>query len=185
MPNIFGGGIGQPASGNLQLQVATVGPLSNGALLGVLGPALLLGPPRAGAGMIPVALKCLSTAAGANMTLVVVPTWSDGSTATGLALTPFTAALPFIALALEQKKPELQALFARIGRGVCEDKLEARQALGLMGEAVAGAIKAQIADGVPPKNADSTIDRKGSSTPLIAQGQLRAAVAYDVRERTA
>ena len=92
-------------------------------------------------------------------------------------------ARPFIALALEQKKPELQALFARIGRGVMEDKLEARQALGLMGEAVTAAIKAQIADGVPPPNAPETVDRKGSSTPLINFGQLRASVTYQVRDK--
>ncbi len=94
-------------------------------------------------------------------------------------------ARPFIALALEQHKPELQQLFARIGRGVTEDKLEARQALGLMGEAATAAIKQQIAEGVPPPNAESTIDRKGSSTPLINFGQLRAAVSYNVREKGA
>ena len=93
-------------------------------------------------------------------------------------------ARPFIALALETHKPELRKLFARIGRGVVEGKVAAEQALGLMGESVAGAIKAQIADGVPPQNEESTIDRKGSATPLINFGQLRNSVSYVVREKS-
>jgi phage gpG-like protein len=93
-------------------------------------------------------------------------------------------ARPFISLALENHKAELQKGFERIGRGVLEDKLEARQALGLMGESVVGAIKTQIADGVPPSNAESTKERKRSSVPLIDKGQLRSSVSYQVRDKT-
>lgn len=43
-----------------------------------------------------------------------------------------------------------------------------------------GSIRARIAAGIDPENAQSTIDRKGSSTPLIATGQLRSAIASRV-----
>jgi hypothetical protein len=73
--------------------------------------------------------------------------------------------------------------FDRIARGILEDKLEAKQAMGLMGVLVTSAIQEQIANGVPPPNAEETIDRKGSSTPLINHGQLRQSIAYEVREK--
>lgn len=40
----------------------------------------------------------------------------------------------------------------------------------------AGEVQARIASGIPPENADATIARKGSSTPLVDTGQLRSAI---------
>ena len=93
MPNIFGGGVAQPVAINLLMQVATVGPITPSATLGVYGTAATLGNPRGSGGIIPLAIKAVN-AGGANAeTLNIVPTWSDGSTSTGLLWTPFTAAL--------------------------------------------------------------------------------------------
>lgn len=89
---------------------------------------------------------------------------------------------PFIAIALERHRAEIQKRFARIARGVLEEKLTLDQGLGLMGETVAGEIKKTIAEGVPPPNKEATIERKGSSTPLIDTGQLRGSVAFQVRD---
>lgn len=44
-----------------------------------------------------------------------------------------------------------------------------------------GSIQQRISDGIPPPNAESTIRRKGSSTPLIDTGQLRTSIKYRVK----
>lgn len=51
--------------------------------------------------------------------------------------------------------------------------------LGLM---VKGDIQKRIAQGIPPPNSPATIARKGSSTPLINTGQLRASIDYELRQ---
>lgn len=47
----------------------------------------------------------------------------------------------------------------------------------------AGEVQARISGGVPPPNAQSTIDRKGSSTPLINTGQFRSSIRGRAKER--
>jgi phage gpG-like protein len=91
-------------------------------------------------------------------------------------------ARPFIAIAVERHADEIKRIYARVTRGVIEQKLGVDQALGLLGEVVVGFVKQTIADGVPPPNAPSTIARKGSSTPLINTGQLRGSITWQVRE---
>lgn len=51
-----------------------------------------------------------------------------------------------------------------------------------LGVFAVGKIKKYIADGVPPPNAQVTIDRKGSSKPLIATGQMRNSITYRVNK---
>lgn len=51
----------------------------------------------------------------------------------------------------------------------------AQRALGTW---MAGDVKKRIATSIPPPNTPSTIKRKGSSTTLIASGQLRAAIDW-------
>jgi hypothetical protein len=46
---------------------------------------------------------------------------------------------------------------------------------------IEGDVKAAIAAGIPPPNAQRTIDKKGSSTPLIDTGQLRRSILGQVR----
>jgi hypothetical protein len=49
-------------------------------------------------------------------------------------------------------------------------------AVDRLAQKFAGEIQSRIADGIPPPNAPSTVAQKGSSTPLINTGQLRAAI---------
>lgn len=51
-----------------------------------------------------------------------------------------------------------------------------------LAQGYAGQIQQKISDGVPPPNAQSTIDKKGSSTPLINTGQFRSSIRGKVRE---
>lgn len=55
-----------------------------------------------------------------------------------------------------------------------------RVALSRVGVWFEGVVKKRIAQGIPPALAQSTIDRKGSSTPLIDTGQLRNSISSQV-----
>lgn len=52
-----------------------------------------------------------------------------------------------------------------------------RQALERIAAWMVGSIRQRIAAGIDPPNAPSTIERKGSSKPLIDSGQLRSSIA--------
>jgi hypothetical protein len=72
-----------------------------------------------------------------------------------------------------------RTLFAQVTAG----RLDVRQALEQLGAKVAGGIQAYIAQGIAPPNAPATVERKGSSTPLIDSGQLRSSITYTVRPK--
>lgn len=54
------------------------------------------------------------------------------------------------------------------------------EALARLGLWIQGGIQQRIANGIEPPNAESTVERKGSSTPLIDKGQLRSSIANRV-----
>lgn len=69
-------------------------------------------------------------------------------------------------------------------RQVLLGKLTPQKAGELIGMWAVGEIQKFIADGkVKPPLDQRTIDRKGSSVPLIDTGQLRSAISYAVTER--
>lgn len=57
-----------------------------------------------------------------------------------------------------------------------------RKMLALLSEVALGHIKQAISDGLPPPNTESTIQRKGSSKPLIDTGELRNSLQSLVRD---
>lgn len=54
------------------------------------------------------------------------------------------------------------------------------EALSRAGVFIRAGIQARIAQGIDPENSPATIARKGSSTPLIDTGQLRASIDLKV-----
>jgi len=70
----------------------------------------------------------------------------------------------------------------RLMLAVIKGKYERTQALNLFGLWVQGQIQAHISQGIPPPNAPSTIAAKGSATPLVDTGQLRAAITFALRQ---
>ncbi len=64
--------------------------------------------------------------------------------------------------------------YAIDGRG------DQRKALERIGAWMVGEIRKRIAAGIDPPNAQSTIDKKGSSKPLIDSGQFRSALTSRV-----
>lgn len=55
-----------------------------------------------------------------------------------------------------------------------------RRVLSLLGMKMKGEIQERIAGGIEPALAQRTIDRKGSSVPLIDTGQLRNSIDFEV-----
>lgn len=67
--------------------------------------------------------------------------------------------------------------------GLTAGRTTEAQALALLGVWVVGQLQANIARGIQPANAPSTIRKKGSSTPLIATGQFRQSITSRVVDR--
>lgn len=95
---------------------------------------------------------------------------------------PHLPSRPFLTIALEKHRDEIAQTQARIAAQLVKGRLTYEQALGLLGAEIVAQIKKTITEHVPPENAQSTIDRKGSSTPLINHGQLLGAVTFEIRE---
>ena len=80
------------------------------------------------------------------------------------------------------KVSQLKQLKARLAKKVIEGNMtmrEAHEAIGMYG---AAEVKKTIIAGVDPPNAPSTIERKGSSKPLIHHGRLLNAYTHLVKE---
>lgn len=75
---------------------------------------------------------------------------------------------------------ENRAALRRLQELVVRGEMSQAQAFEQLGLLFVGAIQRRIADGIPPPNAESTIKQKGSSTPLVDTGQLRASITHEV-----
>jgi hypothetical protein len=82
----------------------------------------------------------------------------------------------------DSHEAELRAKLTELMQSVIAGKRTREQALNAMGAWAVGQVQQEIADGVPPPNAPATIKAKGSSTPLIDHGQLRASQSFDIVE---
>ena len=90
-------------------------------------------------------------------------------------------ARPFLDIAVNEHERAILKRNERIVRQFVRGALTLTQALELMGQAFTDDVKNTISKGVLPENAESTIQQKRSSTPLINTGQLRGAITYSVR----
>jgi len=88
----------------------------------------------------------------------------------------------FIRAWADENEVENRENLRKIGQAVVKGKLAGgpKQGLERFGLHAVGSIQKRMADGVPPPNAPSTVDAKGSSTPLIAAGQLRSSITFKV-----
>jgi hypothetical protein len=80
----------------------------------------------------------------------------------------------------DEKAAEHKDQLRQAGKAVIDGKLDAERALGRLGVLYQGDIQKRIAAGIDPPLAQRTIDRKGSSKPLIDTGQLRTSVSHAV-----
>lgn len=71
-----------------------------------------------------------------------------------------------------------------VGKAVLSGKIDsADQALDRLGLRWVGEVQRRIAAGIEPPLKPETIERKGSSKPLIDKGQLRSSISYAVNGR--
>lgn len=70
--------------------------------------------------------------------------------------------------------PQIKALAAKVAKG----ELTPEEYLRKLGNLAVGGIQKYMASGVPPALSQATIDRKGSSKPLIDTGLLRSSITF-------
>lgn len=87
----------------------------------------------------------------------------------------------FLADWVDEKKDEISEVIVKGSRALARGKVPSMPALlEQIGGWAVGSIQERISNGIEPPNAPATIQRKGSSVPLIDKGQLRASISYRV-----
>jgi hypothetical protein len=81
---------------------------------------------------------------------------------------------------IDEEQAEIEKRIAEETKAVLAGKRTRQQALARVGVWAVGQIQARIARGIAPPNAESTIDKKGSATPLVDTGQLRSSITSRV-----
>lgn len=89
----------------------------------------------------------------------------------------------FIRAWFDENEAALRQELTGLMRDVVAGKRTKEQILQMLAVRCVGEIQQRIADGLDPENRHSTVEKKGSSTPLIATGQLRAGVTSRITER--
>lgn len=87
-----------------------------------------------------------------------------------------------IGATVDENRGKYEQASRDIATGIARGRIDLRKGLDVLGVMIKGDIQARISAGIAPPNAPSTIARKGSSTPLIATGQMRTAIDHEVRD---
>ncbi|MCC8385312.1 hypothetical protein GPY51_21940 [Photorhabdus laumondii subsp. laumondii] len=98
---------------------------------------------------------------------------------------PHTINIPersFLRVPIRQNQDNIKKAFRLLTGQVARGDITAFQMLDQIGAKVAGYCKEAISAGIEPANAKSTVKAKGSSTPLIDDGILRAAITHVVED---
>lgn len=100
--------------------------------------------------------------------------WNHFGTSRGIP------ARPFILNAIRRHQKKYRGGLKKMAKQIVRGVITPEQAMRKLGIAAQGDIQSEITTLRTPPNAQSTIDRKGSSNPLIASGEMRQAVTYKV-----
>lgn len=76
----------------------------------------------------------------------------------------------------------MREFLAEQAEKILKGELTPATALKQLGAWGAAAVRARIRQGIPPPNAEATVQRKGSSTPLVDTGGLINAVSWEIVE---
>jgi hypothetical protein len=97
-----------------------------------------------------------------------------------------TASIPprsFIGAWSDENEETNRERLRLIGEAVVAGKLPSIEVgLERFGLLCVADVQERIAAGIPPENAPSTIEKKGSSAPLIDTGQLRSSITHQVNK---
>lgn len=89
----------------------------------------------------------------------------------------------FIRAFVDENEALIKKKIRTLGKKIVKGTLSSKQALDILGVWLTGKIQSRIAKGIPPALAQATIDRKGSSKPLINTGQLRSSITHETDVR--
>jgi len=90
---------------------------------------------------------------------------------------------PAFAQNMDENRDKYLRHLERLPRLLAEGKTTVDQHLDRLGQMAEDDLRATIVSLREPPNADSTIDRKGSSNPLVEDGRLNQSVRYKVGRR--
>lgn len=85
---------------------------------------------------------------------------------------------PALRQAFDVNKKEMTSVTEMLYGRVLDRKISIKTGLGLLGEWMSDKMKLQITKLRKPPNAPATVERKGSSNPLIDTGQYRASISH-------
>lgn len=88
----------------------------------------------------------------------------------------------FIRAWADEKQADHMNALRAIGREVLKGTYSAMIGLERLGVLFVGEIQARISGGISPPLMGKTIERKGSSVPLIDTGQLRSSIRYRIKK---
>lgn len=115
--------------------------------------------------------------------------YEDGvHTATVAAVNEFGSAdgrIPersYLRSGINDSQQNIKKLYEKMMPEVISNDLDIRSIQSMVGEIAVGRIVERISEGIDPGNAESTIKKKGSSTPLIDTGHLRQSITYVLSE---
>lgn len=93
-------------------------------------------------------------------------------------------ARPFLRPTMAREQAKYERLLAEVTKRSLEGLYPLDKGLGLLGQAAVADVRATITQGagVQPANAPSTIQRKGSSRPLVDTGRMVNAISYAIVE---
>ncbi len=80
----------------------------------------------------------------------------------------------------DENQAENTRIVSILQKQVLRGEVTQQVALARFGLKCVGDIQRRIVDGIPPALAPSTIAKKGSSTPLVDTGQLKASISSEV-----
>lgn len=113
---------------------------------------------------------------GGGVTMGMLGTWFELGTR-------FMDRRSWLGRTFEMKLDELRGMQLKIAKALILERIDLRQALGMLGAWAAGAVKATITQGkIVPPNRPSTIARKGSSKPLVDTGQFVNSISWITSE---
>lgn len=88
----------------------------------------------------------------------------------------------FLRVPLRQNQDNIKKAFRVLSKKVMDGDISTIQMLDQIGSRAAGYCVEAIEAGIEPANADSTIKRKGSATPLVNHGKLKGAITHIVED---
>jgi len=90
----------------------------------------------------------------------------------------------FLRSTMENKAQGYMNLLQKKAKRFYESGMSVKDFLGLVGQRVSADVKITIKKKIPPPLTDATIERKGSSVPLVDTGQLINSITYVVRKQS-